>query len=328
MPGSHTRYARPPAFAVAVVAGLAVLVASCGSKPSPGTAVGAPDPHQPAAATVETAATAAAAAKQYGRHLLASLRLPPGARVTGWPAKPIGALQPATRPAIGSDYIDLPVWFHVGVGTSDLRSYLVAHLPAGTSIQGNGDQGSTASGTLVPSFYFVTFTPRTLPTEIFSATLVTTFLASRGGGSLLRADAQVAWFPRRTAPRINPALYKSVTVSWTITNPQVSPPPAWKSKSKVKTFTSRSVVATAATLVNALNAEPDVSTSCPGAGGPGYKFTFNPAGLAPTIVVTPTDCDAVSMTVNGRQVQTLYPPSQLNSMGQQLLRHQRVRVIG
>jgi len=40
-----------------------------------------------------------------------------------------------------------------------------------------------------------------------------------GGGSLLRADAQVTWFPPRTqAQHVDPARFRAVTVSATLFN--------------------------------------------------------------------------------------------------------------
>jgi hypothetical protein len=73
-------------------------------------------------------------------------------------------------------------------------------------------------------------------------------------------------------------------------------------------------VASLAALVNGLNAAPDVISHCPVviAGRHGYQIVFRPAArTSPTVVVSPTNCMFVEVTIGGRSQPALYPAGPL-----------------
>ncbi len=66
---------------------------------------------------------------------------------------------------------------------------------------------------------YLDFAPRSLPAGLYQATLATVIAGRPAGGSYLRADAQVAWYPPRSAAEyVTASQYRSVTVT--------RPPPA------------------------------------------------------------------------------------------------------
>lgn len=289
---------RPQRFAItaATVAGTVMVAAACGAIPGPG-------PERPTGRVPVTtgklssqSSDSRAGAQAYGRRLLASLRLPPGARVVPWPAKPPAGLSPNT-PAILTDTIDLRVLYRLGAPTGAVNDFLLAHRPGGLTLDANGSDSHFATVTSE----FVSFAPRALPAGIYSAELDATLKPAPGGGTLLRADAQVAWFPpRRGAVRIHAADYKSVTVT--------------RSRADGRDKRSRTVsgprqVGKLVALYNRLHGAPDVITSCPASGTSTieYQLTFHPADAAPSVVLSPTNCFGVGVTIDGHSEPDLYP---------------------
>jgi hypothetical protein len=309
------------AAAAAVTAFLAV---GCGAVPAPGstgrTQPAGPD-HSAAPARAVAPTDSRAGAISYGRALLASLHLPPGAHmisqpVISWPiysqpVKPIDGLRPFTIPAILTDMIDIGVVYRVSPSMAGDYSYLLAHSPAGTTPSANGY--SSHSGIVTTEF--VCNVPATLPAGIYSADLETSFKPVHGGGSLVRADAVIAWYPPRSpADYIDPSKYSSVTVSGA-SGPGHSPP--------AKTYASAGMVAKLAALANALHAAPHAVTSCPAelVGSHGYQIVFHPAvGRVPPIVVSPTSCLGVEIAAGRRELPGLYPAGSIIAAVDRLLK--------
>ena len=295
------------AAVAALIACAAMLATACGTAPDghgkpPGLALARTHPVAPA--------DSRAFATAYARKLLARLRLPAGARKLTWPARLPAGLSP-TRPAILSDFVDLKALYRVSQSMSATYGFLLAHHPAGTMSDAYG-QG-TLSGTVTSQF--ADFTAEHLPGGIFEADLNTVIKPRRGGGSLLRADAFVAWYPSRgTARHINPAGYRAVTIRW-----------QHGYRVTVRTLTSRQAVVRYADLYNALHGAPDVETSCPSA-GPGmnrndYQIVFRPSGGQARVVVNPTNCMFVNVSIGGRQVPALYPAGALLSAAERAMHH-------
>jgi hypothetical protein len=130
---------------------------------------------------------------------------------------------------------------------------------------------------------------------------VTTFKPAKGSASLLRADAQVAWFPPRGgAVRIDAADYRSVTITRSRED--------GRGKRTITVSRARQVRKLVA-LYNRLHGAPDVVTSCP-ADGPStisYRLTFHPAHPAHRVVLSPTNCFVVGVTIGGHPEPDLYP---------------------
>jgi len=291
------------------IAGVAFLAAACGAAPGPG-ALGKAAGVTLARAHRIPRADSRAGATAYARRLLVSLRLPPGARKLPWPARPPAGLTPA-MPGIGSDMVDLKVLYRLSQPMSVTAGFLLAHHPAGTTLAGSG-QGSQ-DGTVTSQF--ADFTLARLPAGIFSAELNTAIMPGTGGGSLVRADAFVAWFPPRgTARRIDPAGYRAVIVRW-LHGYSVT----------ARTLTSGNEVAHFAALYNGLHGAPDVRTSCPeamlGSGRNEYQIVFSPARGQPRVVVSPTTCMVVEVSIGGRQTSALYPATAMLSAAERAVHH-------
>ena len=261
----------------------AMLAAACGTAPAAGgpTGIALARAHHVPPAGSRAEATA------YARRLLASLQLPPGARQMPWPARLPAGLTPET-PGVYSDLVDLKVLYRLSVPMGAAYSFLLARHPAGTTLDGKG-QESIRTGAVTAEF--ADFTPVGLPGGIFSADLNTVIKPGPRGGSLLRADVFVAWYPPRgTARRINPAGYRAVTVRW---------------ENGYAVLRSRHAVLYFARLYNGLRGAPKITVRCPPTGS--YQIVFSPAHGQPKVAVSPANCLVVNVSIGGRQEPQLYP---------------------
>jgi len=295
-------------LAASLVACTAMLAAVGATIAAPGAAGATAGTMRAPRTTAEaSSADSRAGAKAYARYLLARLRLPAGSRRMHW--KQVAGLSP-TLGGILTDVVDIRALYHVPEPMIDLNRYLQAHAPAGMTVSSSGwfsHRGKITART-------VTFSPRHLRAGIYSAMLVTTFKPASGGASLLRADAQVAWFPPRGgAVRIHAADYKSVTVT--------------RSREDGRDKRSRTVnggrrVAKLVALYSRLHGAPDVVTSCP-ENGPStvvYRLTFHPAHTAPAVVLSPTNCFVVGVTIGGHLEPGLYPAAAVVAAASRVLR--------
>jgi hypothetical protein len=215
------------------------------------------------------------------RHLLAEVVLPGGARRL--PQRPVpGAVsQPGQDLGTG---IDLYQVFGLPMSMDAAQQFVRAHLPAGLTSSGTG--WGSAGGMPEYDMLAADVAPRAVPPGIDVAQLVFTIAPDAGGGSLLRADAQIIIFPARSAAEyLDPRDIRSVTVSTTGPDP-VS-----------RTVTSRPEIARLARVLDGEDAFPlGLVYSCPAELGPSYQLTFTPVSASrPTVVVDPANCmgDAV-----------------------------------
>lgn len=293
------------AWAAAVVAGTAMLAAGCGTARAPGT----PGTGATTVARADRALTSIedgggpagsrTEATAYARRLLADLRLPAEARLAPWPSKPIRLLNPSL-PLVFRDVVDLRVLYRLGSSMGHVKGYLLSHRPAGLFKNSAGQMSHLGSSGLKALSEYVTFTPRILPPGIYQAILAASVVPAPGGGSLLRTDAQVAWYPRRSAAEhIDASQYRSVTVS---------EPSARGSSRVTRTYTAATAVARLAALVNGLHAAPDIIVNCPDITAVGnYQIVFIPvAHRSPRIIVAQSGCMFATVTVGGRAQPSLY----------------------
>jgi hypothetical protein len=286
--------ARKPtkALGIGAVIALACILSGCGTTHMPAGL----RPHTPP--LLDHQAGQGERARAYARHLMTELRLPAGARPAQWPARIRDAMKPML-PAIEADVVDVRALYRTSWPISQVNGFLTAQKPAGL-LSGDAGQTSTA-GSAAPTAYNVDFNPNKTPSWIYAATLATAVVPAQGGGSLLRVDAQVAWYPPRSnAEHIYPRWYRAVTVI----RPGLKP----NSRPRTRTFTAPAVVAKLAAVFNALPAEPDVTISCPEIGpGTTYQVVFTPAKRQwPRIVAGTSGCSMDTISVNGHQQPTLY----------------------
>jgi hypothetical protein len=284
---------------ITAVAVLAVL-AACGSVAAP--VAGGPHARtgspQPAPATATATATLAppagsrAGAARLARLMLSGLRLPAGARRP----VPLPVPQSLSRPALwASSSNSLDVHRLFGLSQPMNSALLAVSVPAGLSRSGSG-QGSGPGGAAVSE---VSYTARRVPEGIYSAQLVLTAVPDASGGSLVRADAQVIWFPpRTTAEYIDPERYHAVTITITTLSP--------RQRTIRRVVTSQAVIRQLAGALDRSPADPVTSSGCAMIFAT-YRLAFalSPHGPA-TIVASATrwPCGGVRVSAAGR----LQPP--------------------
>jgi hypothetical protein len=268
-----------------MVVAMAAVVVSCGTATGPGTGtrhtLTAVHHHGPRAK-----------ADAYARRLLARLRLPGHAHRLPWPARPLRSLRPML-PVDLHDVTDLHALYHLTLAPAAVNAYLVAHTPAGMRAGDVGQSGQ--AGTITG--YDVDYHPAVRPAWLYDATLASAIVSAPGGGSLVRVDAQVAWYPPRSAAEhIVATRYRAVTTT---------APTHWSGPPRpvTRTFTAPAVVARLAALVNGWPAMPDTVINCPAitAASTLYRLVFVPASPRwPTISITSTGCLSVVVRVGGR----------------------------
>jgi hypothetical protein len=268
----------------------ALAVAACGSAVSagtPGGVVAARDTGPARGQAGEPAAGSPAQASALAASLLSRLVRPASARPAAPRPVPGPLRQPAESSAAGYS-VDRHMFFAWPSSAASV-AFLMSHLPAGLVWAGNG-QSSGPAGT---GLTFVSEIMRRPPAGIYQAGLVLSFTAGTGARSLLRADAQVTWYPPRTAAEyVDPARFRAVTVSATLAHPM--------QHTVRRTFSARSVIARLARSLNSLHADPGLSRHCPAMTG-SYRIVFwAAAGAGPVVVVAPTECLVVQISAGGR----------------------------
>jgi hypothetical protein len=292
-----------PALVVLAAAGImavASLLAACGTAGS-GTGDTRPLGGPAALAQARTSGSPSgsrAEALALARELLSRLVLPPGAKLAQVSSLPSALRHPASSIAAAGS-VDSHRLFTLQQPMPAIHRFLLAHVPAGMRLYTNG-QVSSPAGVLVQN---VSYSPRSLPAGIYRAELVTVVVSGPGGTALLRADAQVIWFPpRNTAEHLAPADFRRVTISARVLNP--------KPHTVTRIFASPAVIVRLASLLNGLPTAPDLSMSCPGTAAT-YRVVFATGAVrAPETIVTADGCLTDPITVNGKAQPVLWDRSE------------------
>ena len=119
------------------------------------------------------------------------------------------------------------------------------------------------------------------------------------GGTLLRADAELQWYPSRSAAEyLPPDAYRLVTVSVAFVTSLAQAKP----RTNTRVLTSQAAIARLARLLDGLHATTPWRGSCP-AGLPQFQIVFTPAarrnGRAAPVQVSPSGCRGELITVSG-----------------------------
>jgi hypothetical protein len=271
--------------AVSAVGCAAVAAPPAGALPSRHASTPPPPavPGPPAGSRAEAAALAG--------QLLSRLRLPASARRLPATPLPASLSQPAFFPVASVTYLDLHQLFAVAQPLDALADVMAARVPAGMSWESTG-QGGGPGGVTERD---VSYVPRSVPAGIYSAQLVLTMVPAGSGGSLLRADAQVIWYPPRTAAEyIDPARYRVLTVTVTVSG---------RSQQVItRVVTSRTVIGQLARALNRSQAEPALNLNCPLIFAD-YRLAFAVSRhRRPVVVVSATrwPCGGTGITVGGQ----------------------------
>jgi hypothetical protein len=318
------------AAVLAPIVAAAVFLAGCGqARPGVLLARGHAAAHQrePAGGGGPPAGSRSAALALAGR-LLSGLIVPPGARAVAPGAAagaPRGLAPLLRRPSLplggdASQQVDVHRVFSLRLSMAAAQSFLEAHVPAGMRLNGYSqfaDPGGSASGrgmTAEPgeaAMLSVSYAPRALPAGINQAELDASVVPAPGGGSVLRADAEAIWYPRRSAAEnLDAAGIRAVRISAQLLNP--------RPHAVTRTFTAAAVIARVVRRFDGLPAAPYAPVSCLMFGT--YKLTFIPsAAAAPRTVVTASGCATDGVTVGGAAQPPLLGGEDLARLGMRLL---------
>jgi hypothetical protein len=243
-----------------------------------------PLPTPPAGSRAEAVALAGS--------LLSRLILPPGASRLPHAPLPPSLAESAYGNGDVTPSLDQYQLFALAQPMSAAAAFLAAHVPPGLGNGGTGWSGQDGRVTEMD----VTYLAHQVPAGIAGAQLVLTVVPAASGRSLLRADAQVIWYPPRSAAEyIDPARYHALSIT------------VWISGRHPHTVhqvvTSQAFIAKLAGALNRMQAEPLGPVSCPAIFAE-YQLSFSVSRTSrPVVVVSAneTGCGGAGITVNGHQ---------------------------
>ncbi len=232
-----------------------------------------------------------AEATTLARSMFSRMDLPAGARRLPPAPVPVALRQPSLLGTTGPS-IDPREIFQLPQPMSTAVSFFTAHAPAGMSRFSTGSLGGPAG----VQFEEVSFTVRSVPSGVYQAQLTLSVAPEASGGSVLRADAQVFWYPPRSAAEyIEPLLYHVLTI--TVTAPFKKEPIARRA------VTSPPAIARLADILDQSRVLPSLTVSCAGQGGANYELAFAAAEHQPPAIVVYASnppCEGVRVLVRGR----------------------------
>jgi hypothetical protein len=276
--------------AAAAGAAVTALLAGCGSAVSPAAATGSAGgagSHpagltSPLAGGLSPLGGSRAQAMALARSLLSRLILPQGTRPVGKGAGP--------RAAGPFTMVNDRRTFSLSMAMTPAYRFFLHHAPAGTRALSNGRSSGPGGVMDREAGFFL----RKLPAGIYSAEADLAISPAPGGGSVLHADAEVVWSPRRSAAeRVNPEHFAVVTV----TARQYLRP----ERTVIRRITAPVVIARLARMLNAMPAAPIVAMPCPATLAT-YRVAFTAVGGGPPALVASTgSCGDVSVAAGGRQ---------------------------
>ena len=309
-------------FRSAFALGIAATLAACAGMTACDHAA-APSASQPASRSSGIHADAArlgppagdqAEAHALATKLLSLVRLPAGALRLPATRLPLSVPGPSLWGGAAAS-LDVHELFEIPAPLTTATAELAAHFPAGTSPTGSG-VARWRAGFKKPwvAYGEVGYADRFVPAGVNAAQLVITLGADSSGGSLARVDAQVIWYPPRTAAEyVDSGRYHVLTVTVTVfgTRPRIVS----------KVITSRSAITRLADALNRSHVEPLVFVGCP-PGFATYRLAFAVARHTAPAAVVATDesrCLGAQITVDGRKQPPLQDAASVVAIANQLL---------
>lgn len=224
-------------------------------------------------------------ALQLAESLVAHVALPPGsARVRGpeppvlRPWDPSGLSAPETVEASG-------LWTSPA-STDQVSAFASAHPPAGTRFFTQFLASPSQTATQVDDLL------TTFPPGIANGAVAVLIASGSQGGSVVRVNVIVGWYPPRSAAERVPPGMRAVTVSVTIA--------AVKSRIVSRTFTSAEMVGRLAALLNGMNASPSIADRSCAALMVTYRLAFaTTPGARPSLIATTGVCGTVAVVAHG-----------------------------
>lgn len=236
-----------------------------------------------------------AAALRLAHQMLSRVALPPGSRPYSGPLPP--ALRPPGISASGGpESAGARMVWQVPASMDITATFIKAHIPGEMRKSGQGGL-SDASGVLARQ---VDVTPRSLPPGIDQADMTLEVAPGAQGGSVVRGDSDVIWYPPRSAAEHVPAGMHAATITATLRGP--------RPHTITRTFTSGPVIAKLAGMLNGMHAAPMLTMSCP-AGLASYRVAFAAArGQRPVLTAATGACLSLTVTAHGKQQPALWDP--------------------
>ena len=179
-------------------------------------------------------------------------------------------------------------------------TFLSRHPPAGFSADGTG---TTSSGNGAID-HLVSFNLRAPPVGIAGETMLLVTLGhGPHGNTVARADAEVVWYPPRTAAEyLRAGAIRSARITASFMNP--------RPRHFVKVITSRRAIARLAALLNGMRATDNSLRFCPMVDAE-YHVTFSGHGGQSRVAVGASGCGTDSVAVNGKVQPPLWDPDRL-----------------
>jgi hypothetical protein len=247
-----------------------------------------------AVAGSHTSASNRRAAHNDARHLLSLLVLPPGAvssptdpsvdRLLGSPGLGTGSVGAVDRHRF---------WRVPGDPTAVLAS-VEGHPPAGSRLMARGSSSGPSGDTRSDDFSFAA-----VHGVLLSRSLVVTVAAARGGGTAVRADAEIVWVqPRARSERV-PASAHVVS----ITDRRLDVQTGKSTTSAPLLVTDPAKVRRIAALVNGLPRSQLGVVPCPADSGPNVDLKFSAVQGGRVLAEANADgsgCGEVSFSRNGK----------------------------
>lgn len=247
-----------------------------------------------AVALADSGPTNSASAQTAAQRILGKLQLPPGATRSAGDPSGSKLASPATHPAT-PNLVDLHSFWRAPGDHFSVFDWIRQHPPAGSTLAAQG--GGEVNGAITSQwagFSFLSPSSGGAPSEM----LLLTVTAARGGGTAVRADAQVVWLLERSPAERIPAGARTVAVSERGTNGHRSG--RW-------TVTDAARVKRAVSIINALSADQPGGVACPADFGPYVTlvFTSGSGERLATALVDGSGCGIVNLYVRGRREHAL-----------------------
>jgi hypothetical protein len=233
------------------------------------------------------------------QRLLGLLVLPAGSRRL--PARPVpqSLSQPGVSIGGPGNFLDRDRLYRLPMTVAHAIAFLRAHEPRGTVNSGTGG-GGTSDGVTITA---IAFTKRRVSRGINQIVLVETLTPGAAGSSLLRADAQVVWYPPRSAAEyLIAARLRSVRITLTSSDRTDS------------VQGGQRFIRPLAAVLDSMHATPPLRYPCP-TQWLTYKLAFAPAVPAQqAVIVTSESCGADQVSVGGRLQPELFDTGRLTAL--------------
>jgi hypothetical protein len=252
-----------------------------------------------------------AEAAALARQLMSRWRVPAGAqRLSALPVPE----QWLREPGMGEPpyrEVDLHRLFALSQPISEVAATFAATRLAGLG-PGFGNNGGYVGGGIYVAQ--VSFADRSLPAGIYAAQVALTAVPAPSGGTLLREDSQVAWYPPRSpAEYIDPARYHALTITVFL---------GYHGRLLARrVVTSQAVISRFATFLDRSRAEPIRVFSCMLLYATNeLAFSASPrSGPAVVVRALQAPCEGTQITVGGRTQPLLQGEYTIDTMTDQLL---------